>query len=62
MPTIKKKRGRPLKRDAKRYRWDLRINDDQRELLDALIAKTGKTRTQIVGEALDMYIEKTLHP
>lgn len=55
MPILKKRRGRPKKKGAKSHRLDVRITDDQHDILNDLTARTGKTKTDIVKEAIDLY-------
>lgn len=48
-------RGRPPKNGGRYERVHLRISKSERERLEALAAKNGKSMVDIVVEALDLY-------
>lgn len=49
-----KKPGRPEKESSlkKHYKVDIRLNDGDMDMLNYLVAQTGKARTQIMRECL----------
>lgn len=51
------KRGRPKKSetDAKRNPFKLRMTDEEIDILNKLSIETGKTKSEIVIEALKIY-------
>ena len=49
-----KKRGRPIKEDAKRRAFNLRLTDDEAVMLNILSSETGKTMTEILRKGLEM--------
>lgn len=55
MSILKRGRGRPSQNGGKKYRLDVRMTDDEAGILNELIMETGKTKTDIVKEALDLY-------
>lgn len=55
MGILQRGRGRPSRNGGKKYRLDVRMTDDEFSTLNELIAETGKSKTDIVKEALDLY-------
>lgn len=55
MGILRRGRGRPTRNGGKKYRLDVRMTDDELSVLNELIMETGKTKTDIVKEALDLY-------
>ncbi len=49
------KRGRPVKENARRRRYELRMNDEEAELLGGLTKKTGMDRADVIRTALEKY-------
>ena len=52
---IKRKRGRPKKRDSMRDRFQMFLSPDMSQRLDELSKMTGMTRADIFREAFDGY-------
>lgn len=50
-----KTRGRPCKDGSKKCRFEIRIDERNRDMLDFLAEKTGKTKTEIMMNGLRMY-------
>lgn len=46
------KRGRPCTDDARKNQYRLRMTDDELDMLDYIVEKTGKTKAEILREAL----------
>lgn len=46
------KRGRPIKEDARRNNFILRLNDEELARIDRLCKVTGKSRSAIVRECV----------
>ena len=49
-----KKRGRPIKQDAKRKKISVRVEGTDVEKLDFLVNETGMTYTEVFKEGLKM--------
>ena len=49
------KRGRPCKDGSKKRRFEIRLDEKNREMLEFLAEKTGKTKTDIMTNGLRMY-------
>ena len=47
-----KKRGRPVKEDAKRGKFQIRMSAEDEAMLDFVCEKTGKNKTEAVRMAL----------
>lgn len=56
---IEKKRGRPVKKNVKKYFLKVRIDDNEEAMLDKLQALTGLSRSGIVRAALQLYYHMT---
>lgn len=56
---IEKKRGRPMKKNVKKYFLKVRIDDNEEAMLDKLQALTGLSRSGIVRAALQLYYHMT---
>lgn len=50
-----KKRGRPVKSSSKKYRLEIRMGSEDRDILDELVATTGMGRAKIMLAALRLY-------
>lgn len=53
------KRGRPVKEDAKRDGYRLRLNEEERDMLDILKIKTGRSISEILRKGIELqyYLE-----
>ena len=52
--VLTKKRGRPVKDGSKRCRQQIRMTDEQSDMLDYICDMTGKTKTEVLLEGLRM--------
>lgn len=55
LDLIKRPVGRPKKPEAKRHRLSVRMSDDLSHTLDGLVERTGKKKTDIMKEAIELY-------
>ena len=55
MDLIKRPVGRPKKSESKRHRLSVRMSDDLSNTLDGLVERTGKNKTDIMKEAIELY-------
>lgn len=49
-----KKRGRPLKEDHKGFRCEIRMTEEEHDILDYLVEKKDMSKTELVNKALKM--------
>lgn len=59
MSNTRKKRGRPIKPDAKRNGINLRLSAEEADMLCEMSEKSGKTRTDILLDGVRQEIEKS---
>lgn len=52
---IEKKRGRPVTKQARDGRLTIRTTEEDRNRLTAIMVDTGKTKTEIISRALEIY-------
>ena len=50
-----KKRGRPVKASSKKYRLEIRMGSEDKDILDELVVSTGIGRAKIMLAALRLY-------
>ena len=50
-----RKRGRPLKENARKVRLDVRLSEEDMEIIDEIMEKTGKTKSDIIRTSLYVY-------
>ena len=50
-----KKRGRPVKSSSKKYRLEIRMGSEDKDILDELVVATGMGRAKIMLAALRLY-------
>lgn len=50
-----KKRGRPVKGSSKKYRLEIRMGAEDKDLLDELVMFTGMGKSKIMLAALRLY-------
>lgn len=53
-----KKRGRPIKPDAKRDRLQLRLSSDEAKMLAEITKKTGKSKTELLMDFVKSEYER----
>lgn len=58
---IEKKRGRPVKDSSKKYRLEIRMGSEDKDILEELVAATGMGRTKIMLAALRLYYAMRLN-
>ena len=56
-----KKRGRPVKEFSKKYRLEIRMGPEDKDILEELVATTGMGRTKIMLAALRLYYAMRLN-
>lgn len=49
---MEKKRGRPATDDPKRYRCEIRMTEDERDMLDYLAYRKDMSKTDVVNKAI----------
>ena len=49
-----KKRGRPATDDPKRYRCEIRMTEDERDMLDYLTYRKDMSKTDVINKAIKM--------
>lgn len=52
-----KKRGRPVKVSSRRRKFDIRLNEDELDMLDFITWNTGLSKAEVFRKALKMYFE-----
>lgn len=52
---LKRPVGRPRKAEAKRHKLSVRMSDELSYKLDSLVERTGKKKTEIMKEAIELY-------
>lgn len=52
---IEKKRGRPVQKQARDGKLTIRTTEEDRNRLTAIMVDTGKTKTEIISRALEIY-------
>lgn len=52
MGEIKRKRGRPIEEGAKRNRVEIRLTNEEAEMLNFILDKKGGNKTSIIVDAL----------
>ncbi len=55
-----KRRGRPLKENAKRKGIRVRLNNEEADMLSELSAKTGRTRSDIFVDLMRKEYKRTV--
>ena len=55
MSLVKRNRGRPRKDGSRPYHCDVRMSGDEVDILNNIILKTGKSKAEIVREAINLY-------
>ena len=55
-----KRRGRPLKENAKRKGIRVRLNNEEADMLSELSAKTGRTRSDIFIDLMHTEYKRTV--
>lgn len=49
------KRGRPVKETSKKYRLEIRLGVEDKDILDELVLRTGMSRSKIMLAAMRLY-------
>ena len=52
---IHQKRGRPAKDNARVYRYNVRVTEEEHAMLDKIAVKTGLSKSNILRAALRLY-------
>lgn len=55
MDILKRNRGRPKKEGSKNCRCEVRMSEDDLDILNNIMLKTGKNKAEIIREAIDLY-------
>ena len=54
-------RGRPLKADAKRKRFDMLMDENEEEMLQHLTIESDMSKAEIMRKALTVYYNMKMH-